>query len=173
MRLGSRAILLALILAPLAGCASPAPDEAESAEGVGATPADAAADRAALSSLLDDFLARTEDASAHDRFWAQDLVYSSSDGTRRGKAEIMAGFDAPEGTEPPAGSDAAEPGPTYSAEDVDIRLYGETAVVAFRLMIHPPEGSGESSSYNLNTGTFVKRNGEWRVVAWQSTRGAP
>jgi len=22
----------------------------------------------------------------------------------------------------------------------------------------------------LNTGTFVKRDGEWRVVAWQSTR---
>lgn len=171
MRLRPRSILLALLLAPLAGCASPAPDEGE-AQRTETAATDPRADRAALTSLLEDFLARTDEASAHDRFWADDLVYSSSDGTRRGKTEIMAGFDPEEGAPPVTDADAAEPAPTYSAEDVDIRLYGETAVVAFRLVIHPPSGSGEAPSYNLNTGTFVKRDGEWRVVAWQSTRGA-
>ena len=121
-----------------------------------------AEDVSQLRSLLDEFLANADVASAHERFWAEDLVYTSSAGTRTDKAEILAGFDSP--------SDEDEPGPTYHAEDVDIRLYGTTAVIAFRLVITPPEGSTGGASSNLNTGTFVKRDGVWRAVAWQSTR---
>src|SRR5205085_2365707 len=59
---------------------------------------------------------------------------------------------------------------TYSAEDIIIHQYGNAAVVAFRLMISTtrPDGTTGLSS-NLNTGTFIKRNGKWQVVAWQST----
>ena len=52
---------------------------------------------------------------------------------------------------------------------MDIRIYGTTAVVAFRLVIEPPEGAEGPVRSNFNTGTFLKRDGEWRVVAWQST----
>ena len=55
-----------------------------------------------------------------------------------------------------------------TAEDIRIRQYGDTAVVAFRLLGSPEDGSGKVMEY-LNTGTFLKRDAEWRVVAWQAT----
>ena len=112
--------------------------------------------------LLDDFLANAGVRSAHERFWADDLVYTSSGGTRTTKDAILASFvDAPAG-------EAQSPGPVYSADEVQLKRYGDTAVVAFRLVATPP---GDAPvDYYFNTGTFVKRNGEWRVVAWQATK---
>ena len=69
-------------------------------------------------------------------------------------------------SESDAGSE--EPVVVYSAEEIRIRQYGDTAVVAFRLLGSLQDDSGEVMEY-LNTGTFVKRSGEWRVVAWQAT----
>ena len=117
----------------------------------------------ALHSLLDSFLDGVETIEAHERFWADDLIYTSSNGSRTDKATILAGMRAATGQ-----GDAGD-GPTYSAEDVDIRVYGNTAIVAFRLLASGP-GDGEAASSYLNTGTFLKRNGEWQVVAWQATR---
>ena len=171
MTIRSAGTAAVLLLASRAGCAPPADGgQTDATREEAAT--DPVADREALSALLDDFLARTDQGSAHDRFWAADRISTSSDGSRRGKPEIMAGFTS--GGEAPSEAEegSTEPGPTYAAEDVEIRLYRSTAVVAFRLVIVPPEGSDEPPSYNWNTGTFVKRDGEWRVVAWQSTRGA-
>lgn len=126
-----------------------------------AMPLSAADDRAALETLLNRFLAgaSVNDAAMHDRFWADDLVYTSSNGTRFGKAQILEGLTA-------AGAD--DPATTYGAEDVDIRLYGDTAVVAFRLLGAPSGHDGGAEFFN--TGTFRKRQGEWRAVAWQATR---
>ena len=126
-----------------------------------ATAAASDADREALSTLLHDFLARPTEQAAHERFWADDLVYTSSSGLRFGKADILAGFEQDDEA-------AEEPPVAYSGDNVDIRLYGDTAVVAFRLVGTPADGSG--SSYYYNTGTFLKREGEWRVIAWQATR---
>jgi hypothetical protein len=58
---------------------------------------------------------------------------------------------------------------TYSAEDVRIHQYGDTAIVAFRLVGKSGGEKPEVQDY-LNTGTFLKRNGEWRAVAWQATK---
>ena len=63
---------------------------------------------------------------------------------------------------------SVEPEARYSAEDVQIMLFGETAVVAFRLVaefVNP----NESDLNFYNTGTFVKRDGQWKAVAWQAT----
>ena len=111
--------------------------------------------------LLDDFLANAGVKSAHERFWADDLVYTSSRGTRTTREAILASFDAAPAEEQQA------PGPVYSADDVQLKWYGDTAVVAFKLVATPP-GDGPVDYY-FNTGTFVKRDGEWRVVAWQAT----
>ena len=121
-------------------------------------------DKAALSELLDDFLAgaSVNDAEMHDRFWAEDLIYTGSSGTRITKSDIMAGL----GNQPEENEDEA---PAYHAEELQIQLYGETAVVAFRLVATFDSGS-ESDMAFYNTGTFVKRDGEWRAVAWQATR---
>mgnify|MGYP001812060796 CR=1 FL=1 len=115
--------------------------------------------------LLDDFLANAGVRSAHERFWAEDLVYTSSRGTRTTKTAILASFD----DVPPDGEEA--PGPVYSADEVQLKWFGDTAVVAFKLVATPPKDG--PVDYYFNTGTFVKRDGEWRVVAWQATKIPP
>ena len=115
--------------------------------------------------LLDDFLANSGVKSAHERFWADDLIYTSSSGMRTTKSAILASFDGQE----EGAQDAAAP--VYSADEVQLKWFGDTAVVAFRLVATPPEGT--PVDYYFNTGTFVKRDGEWRVVAWQATKIPP
>jgi len=114
-----------------------------------------------LKTMLHEFLAGADVAEAHEKFWADDLVYTSSRGTRTTKAEIMKGFAA-------ADSEENETvGPVYSAEDIQIKIYGSTAVVAFRLVATPPDDSAVLNYFN--TCTFLKRDGVWQGVAWQAT----
>ena len=133
---------------------------------VPASAGEAAPASAELTELLNRFLegASRNDAAAHERFWADDLVYTSSAGERTDKASILASLSAP--------PDEPEEPMTYSAEAVRIRQYGDTAVVAFRL-VGKPAGEGGPALYYLNTGTFVRRDGEWRAVAWQATKVPP
>ena len=123
----------------------------------------AAPDAAELERLLTYFLhgASRNDVAVHERFWADELVYTRSAGVRASKAEILA--------EVRKGPDAGEPPTEYSAEDVRIQQYGDTAVVAFRLVGKTAGESPETLNF-LNTGTFLKRGGEWRAIAWQATR---
>lgn len=124
------------------------------------------ADEAALKALLTEFLegAGRNDAAVHDRFWADDLIYTRSAGVRIGKAELMQGVrSAP----PPTSED---PTSEFTAEDVRVQGYGDTAVVAFRLVVATRYGETTERANFLNTGTFVKRAGQWQAVAWQSTR---
>lgn len=133
------------------------------------SPAQDSADEARLRALLDEFLAAAslDDRAMHERFWADDLVYTSSSGRRFGKAEILAGLEA--------GTDTAEPPMRYWAEDAEVKLFGDTAVVTFRLVgeQRTRPGADPETAYYFNTGTFVRRDGEWRAVAWQATRIPP
>lgn len=116
--------------------------------------------------MLNDFLvgAGKNDAAVHDAFWAEDLIYTRSAGVRIDKAELMKGVRSA-----PAAK-AGDPVNVYTAEDIKIQQYGDTAVVAFRLVSTTTKSDGTKTvGNNLNTGTFVKRGGKWRVVAWQST----
>lgn len=124
--------------------------------------AETAPDAMELTKLLNDFLAGASrnDAAMHDRFWADDLIYTRSAGKRIGKAEIMRDLKPTPG----------EPATAYTAEDIRIQQYGTTAIVAFRL-VGKTEREGETQIANfLNTGTFLKRNGKWQAVAWQATK---
>jgi ketosteroid isomerase-like protein len=113
-----------------------------------------------LTEMLHKFLAGSYEAETHARFWADDLIYTSSNGTRFGKADIMEGMSA--------GDDSDEaPDTVYTGEDVQVQVYGTTAIVAFKLVGTPKDGSAAQNYFN--TGTFLKRDGEWRVVAWQAT----
>jgi len=125
-----------------------------------------AADEAELTRLLREFLAGASrnDAAAHQRFWADELVYTGSSGRRIGKADILADLQTPASPRP------AGPGTTYTAEDIRIRQFGETAIVAFRLVGTSSNGGRTEVTRYLNTGTFLKRGGEWRAVAWQATK---
>lgn len=141
-------LLMASTIAAQTVTAQPAPDAAE------------------LTRLLNDFLAgaSVNDAAVHDRFWAEDLIYTRSVGRRVTKAEIMKDVRS---------APAPKPGDSkvvYTAEDIRIQQYGDTAVVAFRLVATTETGTTKDVQYLLNCGTFVKRNGKWQVVAWQATR---
>ncbi|MEP6821528.1 MAG: nuclear transport factor 2 family protein [Chthoniobacterales bacterium] len=130
-----------------------------------------APDGAELTKLLKDFLAgaSANDAAMHDRFWAEDLVYTGSSGRRVGKAEIMR--DVREEAAKPAAPDAETA--LYTAEDIRIQQYGDTAIVAFRLVgTTTKDGKTETADY-LNSGTFLKRAGKWQVVNWQATKKPP
>lgn len=125
------------------------------------------ADTADLTRLLNEFLAGAgrNDAAVHDRFWAEDLIYTRGAGARVGKADIMKGVRE---TRAPKPDDSKT---VYTAEDVRIQQYGSTAVVAFRLVGTTDSGGGKLSvSKFFNTGTFIKRKGKWQAVAWQATK---
>ncbi len=114
-----------------------------------------------LNKMLHNFMegASNNDRKIHDNFWAEDLIYTSSAGTRFGKAEIMAGFENE--TEV---SDS--PKTDFTAEDIQINVYDTMAVVAFKMK----GTTGSEIQYYLNSGTFIKRDGNWKVVNWQATK---
>jgi ketosteroid isomerase-like protein len=136
------------------------------ASGLHAETPTAAPDAAQLTRLLQDFLAGASrnDAAIHDRFWADDLIYTTSGGERKGKADIMKEVRSETPTDP--GKEKT----VFSAEDIRIQQYGETAIVAFRLVGTTEKKSGKDVANYLNTGTFLKRDGKWQAVAWQATK---
>jgi hypothetical protein len=121
-------------------------------------------DKQVLSELLNEFLegASYSDPEIHDRFWADDLIYTGSAGNRTTKPEMMSGM-------PETADYDEEPEVKYHGEEVQINLYGNTAVVAFKLVAVDQSSLAERMEY-YNTGTFIKRSGEWKAVAWQATR---
>ena len=126
--------------------------------------AQTAPDVAELTKLLNDFLAATTDPAVHERFWADDLIYTRSAGRRISKAEVLHDVRSA----PPPKPD--DPKTVYSAEDIRIQQYGNTAIVAFRLVGTTQTQDGPQVTRFLNSGTFLKRNGKWQVVNWQATR---
>ena len=118
-----------------------------------------------LTGMLRQFLvdAAQNNPAGFDLFFADDVIYTRSAGVVTNKAAIMKSVSAPH---PPSDTKV-----TYSAEDVSVRDYGDTAVVAFQLVARTEHADGkvETSNYR-NTGTFLRRNGRWQVVAWQSTK---
>jgi ketosteroid isomerase-like protein len=127
--------------------------------------AQTAPDAAELTKLLQDFLAGAgrNDAAMHERFWAADLIYTASAGRRIGKADILREVRA-EG--PPKLGDETT---VYTAEDIRIQQYGDTAIVAFRLVATTDKAGAKKVTHYLNTGTFLKRDGKWQAVSWQAT----
>lgn len=118
-----------------------------------------------LTTLLHEFLegASKNDNSVYDRFFADDLVYTRSVGVTITKADILKSLDEP----PPPDA----PKTAYDADNITVHAYGNMAILNFRLIQHMANKDGSSeTNYYRNTGTFLKRNGRWQVVAWQATR---
>ncbi len=146
-------LLLILIASPVLVLAEPAPS---------------APDAATLTQLLKEFLngAAHNDLAVHERFWADELIYTRSAGQRLSKADILRDMKA----EAAAPKKPDEGTTTYGAEDIHILQYGATAVVAFRLVATTTKGDKTEVSNYFNTGTFVKKDNKWQAVAWQATK---
>ena len=132
-----------------------------------ASPSATAPDSEALKQLLKEFLdgAGRNDLATHERFWADELIYTRSAGQRLSKADILRDMKAEAAAPKPDEGDK-----TYSAEDVRVLQYNNTAVVAFRLVATTKKESTTEVTNYFNTGTFIKRDNKWQAVAWQATR---
>jgi ketosteroid isomerase-like protein len=154
------ALLIGLVAAWVAATSAFAPALAPAS-----SPAEGPPDAGELTRLLTEFLAGASrnDVAAHERFWADDLIYTSSSGRRMGKADILRDLRA---APPPQPED---PVTIYTAEDIRIRQQGDAAVVAFRLVGTTEQPDTTTVRRYLNTGTFLRRDGKWQAVAWQAT----
>lgn len=126
-----------------------------------------AATKEKLTAMLRQFLADAAqgNAAGFETFFADDVIYTRSAGAVTNKAEILKNVANLRPT--------AESKTTYSAEDISVHDYGDTAIVAFQLVARTEHADGKVETGNYrNTGTFLQRNGRWQVVAWQSTKMA-
>ena len=118
-----------------------------------------------VTALLHEFIlnAGNGDRAIFDKFFADDVIYTRATGAVITKASIMEGLGKP--------APASEGKSSYSAEDVTVHEYGDTVIVAFRLVERTEHADGKvETSHYRNTGTFLRRNGRWQVVAWQATK---
>ena len=121
-----------------------------------------------LTDMLNQFLkdAGTNNVAGFDRFFADDVLYTHSAGTVTDKADIMKSVSA--GAARPPRTDVTT---KYSAEDITVHEYPDTAIVAFRLVSDVERAGAPPAITNYrNTGAFLRRNGKWQVIAWQSTK---
>lgn len=116
---------------------------------------------------IDAFLygASINDVQAHDKFWAPELTYTSSRGTRYGKGELMQGLIEAQRLE------EGEVTAWYTAEDVELKSFGEAIIVNFTLV--STQVADQSRETFLNTGVLVNRRDGWQAVNWNATRAAP
>jgi|SRR5580658_1579656 ketosteroid isomerase-like protein len=118
-----------------------------------------------VTGLLREFMggAGRGDRAIFDKFFADDVIYTRATGAVITKASIMEGLGKP--------SPASEGKSSYSAEDITVHEFGDTVIVVFRLESRTEfdDGKVEKTRYR-NTGTFLRRNGRWQVVAWQATK---
>jgi ketosteroid isomerase-like protein len=121
--------------------------------------------KAELTAMLRQFLddAGRGNRAGFETFFADDVVYTRSTGAVVNKGEILKNVESLKPT--------AESKSLYSADDITMHDYGDTAVVAFRLIARTEHKDGKiETAYFHNTGTFLRRGGRWQVVAWQATK---
>jgi ketosteroid isomerase-like protein len=118
-----------------------------------------------LTSILQQFMhdAAHGTIAGFDSFFADDVLYTRSTGAVVTKADIMKSLRA--------SGPLLEVTTTFTAEDITIHEYGDTAVVAFRLVRHDEHSDGKPPTLTnyRNTGTFLRRNARWQAISWQAT----
>ena len=116
-----------------------------------------------VTQLVRDFLANVpkNDPKVFQEFFADDVIYTRATGLTVSKADILKNIGVRASNDPQM---------TFEGDDFTVHPYGEMAVVNFRLIAHDVENGKPTTAYYRNTGTFLKRNGKWQVVAWQATK---
>jgi hypothetical protein len=97
------------------------------------------------------------DMAAWSRYVADDCIFSDDDGGLKTKAQFIEHV----GKLPPEYDRSVNP------RDYVVHLYGNTAVINFRLTGHEQFTDADIISEERQTETYVKQNGSWLLVARQ------
>jgi len=94
------------------------------------------------------------DAKALDRLLADDFRLIWIDGSVSNKAELIAGVTNRKA--------AIDP---FSTEDVEVRIYGDTAILTGRFKQTARVGTRSETNSFRYTDVYVRRKGQWRAVS--------
>lgn len=97
------------------------------------------------------------DMAAWSRYVADDCIFSTDDGEIHTKAQAIAHV----GKLPPDYDHSVNP------RDYVVHVYGDAAVINFRITLHEQFTDADIISEQRQTETYVKRNGSWLLVARQ------
>ena len=100
-----------------------------------------------------------DDASELDRTLAGDYVIIRDNGVVRSRAETLDGIKT-----------HATKFDSFDLSDLQVRLYGATAVVSFHANIKGSRAGKDMSGQFRETRIFVNQAGAWRAVLAQRTR---
>jgi uncharacterized protein (TIGR02246 family) len=98
------------------------------------------------------------DTAALDRLWADDYTFTNPSGVVQTKAQRLA--------ELKSGDLKFE---SFSTDDVQVRVYGDTAVVTSRATLKGQRQGQDISGQTRGTSVYVKGQGRWQLVAGQAT----
>ena len=99
------------------------------------------------------------DTAALDRIYDDGYTFVGDTGGLTTKAERLAAFKS--------GEMKFE---SISFDDVNIHIYGDTAVATFSVTSKYAPGVKSLGGKFMTTATFIKRKGRWTEIAAQSTR---
>jgi ketosteroid isomerase-like protein len=99
------------------------------------------------------------DTSALDRIWAAEFTFTNSSGEVQTKAQRLA--------EIKSGELKFE---SLSIDDVQVRVYGDTAVVTSRGTVKGQRRGQDIGGQSRSTSVYVKKQERWQLVATQITR---
>lgn len=100
-----------------------------------------------------------------DQTFAEDFTHTSHAGVFRTKAQWMANHRRE------TGKPAPSPYDSFEVDDLSVRVYGDTAVVTGRSTPRGRDSKGQAITGRFRfTRVWVKRSGQWQVVAFQGTR---
>ncbi|HWF38520.1 MAG TPA: nuclear transport factor 2 family protein [Candidatus Acidoferrales bacterium] len=100
-----------------------------------------------------------DDAAELDRTLAPDYVIVRDNGVVRSRAETLEGIKS-----------RATKFTAFDLSDVQVRLYGDTAVVTFHADIHGSRAGKDMSGQFREVRVFVNHGGPWKAVLAQRTR---
>lgn len=100
-----------------------------------------------------------KDLKALGELLADDMVYTHSSGTTEGKEQFLAALASGKsvyyGVEP---------------EETRVRFYGNTAILNGTAKVDTQVNGQRTTLHLRYTDAYVKRNGKWQFVTWQSLR---
>ena len=97
-----------------------------------------------------------KDVPALEKLLGDDLVYTHSNGNTDGKASYIQSI-----------KDGKSQYDEIKSEEMKVRMYGKTAVINGVCAVKMPTNPNLRLRY---TDVYVKRKGQWQLVAWQSFR---